>query len=307
VDSFVKQSKPTESRRLLGPFERGSLVTPTAASVGLGWTGLEAARFTDVPSSEFVRRPLTHHMVILHTGLPDELNVCYADIKRYRPPPLGSVLVMPAGIPIHWRWRGNKSALHVYLEPELVERVAVETFGLDPARGVLPPLDAVSIPQLLPAMRAVEAELMAGGIGGNLAAESLANLLAVHLIRSLSGARSPASRSDGALPQKKLRAVVEYIEENLTASPSLTALARIAHLSAFHFARQFKVATGLPPHQYLIQRRVERAKHLLQRGDLPLSDVATSAGFSDQSKFSNHFKRIVGVSPRQFRLSAGIA
>jgi AraC family transcriptional regulator len=75
-----------------------------------------------------------------------------------------------------------------------------------------------------------------------------------------------------------------------------------------HFARQFKRATGLPPHQYFIMRRVERAKQLLQGGgDLPLSEVAARAGFADQSRFSHHFKRLVGVTPGRFRTPAGIA
>jgi AraC family transcriptional regulator len=79
-------------------------------------------------------------------------------------------------------------------------------------------------------------------------------------------------------------------------------MATAARLSPYHFARQFKAATGLPPHQYVILRRVERAKQLLQAGTDPsLAEVAAHAGFSDQSQFSHHFKRIVGLTPRQFR------
>src|SRR5262245_41303601 len=302
------QREPAESGRLLGPFERHSLVAPTAASHLLGWTGLEAARFTDVASSEFERRPLTHHLLILHTGPPDELDLRYADIKRHRPPPLGSVSVMPAGIPIRWRWRGRKSALHVYLEPELVERVAVETFGLDPARGELPPLDALGIPQLSTAMRAVDAELTAGGVGGSLAAESLANVLTVHLMRHIAAPGRALHGRDGAMPRGRLRAVVEYIEEHLDAAPTLAEIAGVAGLNPYHFARQFKAATGLPPHQYVITRRVERAKHLLRAGtDLSLAAVAACAGFYDQSQFCHHFKCLVGVTPTYFRKSSRIA
>src|SRR5262249_44149485 len=302
------QSQPAESRRLLGPFERHSLVAPTAASDRLGWTGLEAARFTDVASSEFERRPLTHHLLILHTGPPDELDLRYADVKRHRPPPLGSVSVMPAGIPIRWRWRGTKSAFHVYLEPKLVERVAVETFGLDPARGALPPLDAVGVPQLVTTMRAVDAELTAGGVGGSLAAESLANVLAVHLIRHMVAPRRAVHGRDGTLPLGRLRAVLEYIEEHLDAAPTLTEIAAVTGLNPYHFARQFKAATGLPPHQYVIARRVERAKQFLQStSDVSTAEVAALAGFSDQSKLPRHFKRLVGVTPGQFRTPAKAA
>jgi AraC family transcriptional regulator len=102
--------------------------------------------------------------------------------------------------------------------------------------------------------------------------------------------------------------VVEYIEEHLDGCPSLEQLAAVARLSPYHFARQFKAATGLPPHRYVIMRRVERAKHLLQAGtDLSLAEVAACAGFSDQSQFSRHFKRLLGVTPGQFRTPARIA
>jgi AraC family transcriptional regulator len=82
-------------------------------------------------------------------------------------------------------------------------------------------------------------------------------------------------------------------------------MAGIANVSPYHFTRQFKAATGLPPHQYVIARRVERARQLLQEDrDFSLAEIAAHAGFSDQSQFSLHFKRVVGVTPRQFRSSA---
>jgi AraC family transcriptional regulator len=153
-------------------------------------------------------------------------------------------------------------------------------------------------------MLAVDAELTAGDVAGRLAAESLANVLAVHLIRhALTPARLVRGR-DGALPRSRLRAVVEYIEEHLDAGPTLAQLAAVAHLSPYHFARQFKAATGLPPHQYVILRRIERTKHLLQSGsEHSLAEIAAHAGFADQSQFSRQFKRLVGITPGQFRMS----
>jgi AraC family transcriptional regulator len=198
--------------------------------------------------------------------------------------------------------------LNIYLEPRLVARVAAEAFDLDAARLTVPPLDGVDLPHLRAAMGAVDAELTAGGVGGPLTSESLANLLAVHLIRHILVPRGPARRRDGTLPRGRLRAVVEYIEEHLDAGPTLEQMAAAARLSVYHFARQFKRATGLAPHQYVIKRRVERAKGLLQAGtDLSLAEVALHAGFSDQSQLSHHFKRLVGVTPGQFRTPARIA
>jgi AraC family transcriptional regulator len=95
---------------------------------------------------------------------------------------------------------------------------------------------------------------------------------------------------------------------NLEATLRLETMAAIAHLSPYHFARQFKTTTGLSPYQYVIGRRIERAKYLLQKStELSLAEIALRAGFSDQSHFSFHFKRIVGTTPRRFRILAGIA
>ena len=101
---------------------------------------------------------------------------------------------------------------------------------------------------------------------------------------------------------------MEYVEEHLDAGLTLGQMAAAAHLSAYHFARRFKAATGLPPHQYVIMRRVEQARQLLQQDrDLSLAEIAASVGFSDQSQFTHHFKRLAGVTPGQFRRSARIA
>jgi AraC family transcriptional regulator len=190
----------------------------------------------------------------------------------------------------------------------LVAQVAAESFDLDPARVSVPPLDRLHLPPLRAALGAVDAELTAGGVGGGLAAESLANVLAIHLLRHLTARRRAERGRDGVLPRGRLRAVVEYIEEHLDGGPTLAQLAAVVRLNPYHFARQFKAATGLPPHQYVIARRVERARQLLQAGTgLSLAEVALRAGFSDQSQFCHHFKRLVGVTPGQFRTPTRIA
>jgi AraC family transcriptional regulator len=288
----------------LGPRERAGLVSfaPSAASDWRGGVGMLAARYLDAPASEVELPPSTHHSLVLVHRPSEEGEVRYEDVHRHVPPPAGSILVIPAGSPVRWRWSGRNDSLTVSLEPRLVAQVAAESFELDPARVVVPPLDRLDIPQLRTAMQAIDAELMAGTAWGNLAAESLANVLAVSLIRHVSAPRRPARDRDGKLPQSKLRVVVEYVEDHLDVGPSLGQMAAVARLSPYHFARQFKVATGLPPHQYVILRRVERAKEFLQGGgDVSLAQVATRVGFSDQSQFSRHFKRLVGVTPGQFR------
>jgi len=284
----------------IGPLDWRKILAgdPCASSHRLGWVGLGAAHFRAAPDSELNRPASTHHTLVLVTRPPEELDLRFDEVKRHVPPPAGAIMLVPAGSPSLWRWSGHKDSLHVYLGPGLVSRVAAEAFDLDPARLTVPPVDDLDLTQLRAALLAVDAELTAGDAGGPLAAESLANVLAVHLIRHVLAPRQPARRRHGTLPRAKLRAVVEYIEEHLDASPTLEQMTAVARLSVYHFARQFKAATGLPPHQYVIARRVERAKELLQAGtDLSLAEVAAHAGFSDQSQFSHHFKRLVGVTP----------
>ena len=197
----------------LGPRERARFVSfaPSAASDWRGSVGMLAARYRDAPATEVEVPPSTHHSLVLVHRPSEECEVRYEGVKLHVPPPVGSILVIPAGIPVRWRWAGRNDALHVSLEPGLVARVAAESFDLDPARVAVPPLDRLHLPPLRAAMLAVDAELSAGGVGGGLAAESLANVVAVHLLRHLTARRRPEHGRDGVLPRGRLRAVVEYI------------------------------------------------------------------------------------------------
>jgi AraC family transcriptional regulator len=294
---------------MIGPDDWLKIIpfTPAAASARLDWVGVEAARYRAAPASEYHPPAITHHWLVLLIRPPAELDLRYDGVKRYVPPPAGSIVLVPAGTPSRWQWSGPKDTLHIYLEAGLVERVAAEAFDLDPARVSIPPLDGLDLPHLRAAMLAVDAEMTAGAAGGRLAAEALATVLAVQLLRQVLAPRHPGRGRDSALPRGTLRAVLEYIEEHLDASLTLTQLAAVAHRSAYHFARQFTAATGMPPHQYVIARRVERAQQLLHPDrDLALAEIAARVGFTDQSQFTQHFKRIVGVTPGQFRRSARI-
>jgi AraC family transcriptional regulator len=303
----MRQAEPQPDDPL-GPLDWLRLLPheTAASSDGLGWVGLQAARCRAAPAFELNLPALTHHRLFLFSRPPEELDLRYEGVNRHRPPAAGSVSLLPAGSPAQVRSSGCKDELHLFLEPGLVSRVAAESFNLDPARLTVPPLDGLDLPQLRVPMLAVGSELTAGS-GGPLAAESLANVLAVHLIRFALTPRQPDRRA-GTLPRAKLRAVVEYVEEHLDGSPTLEQLAAVARLSPNYFVGQFKRTTGLPPHQYVILRRVERARQLLQTGtELSLAEVAAHAGFFDQSQFSHHFKRIVGVTPGQFRTSVRTA
>jgi len=269
---------------------------------------MEVVHYRATPAFDVDYAGQTHHVLALFNQPPDQYAIRFAGVTRHVPPSAGSIFLVPAGIPVQARSSGFKDALHVYLEPGVVERVAAETFELDPAKVSIPPLYGLLHPPLRATMLAIRDELVVEEGGDRLAIESLRNLLAVHLLRHASALPPPARRREGALPHAKLNAVVEYVEEHLDTQLSLAQMAGAVHTSAYHFARQFKAATGMPPHQYVVARRVERAQQLLrQSDDLSLAEIALGAGFSDQSQLSTHFKRLIGVTPSRFRKSARIA
>jgi AraC-like DNA-binding protein len=112
---------------------------------------------------------------------------------------------------------------------------------------------------------------------------------------------APPPQARGGLPSAVMRRVCQHIDANLSESIDLAGLAAVAGLSVFHFAREFKQSAGVAPHYYLIRRRVERARQMLTRTDLPLSEIALVAGFADQSHLARHFRRIIGTTPGEFR------
>jgi AraC family transcriptional regulator len=279
---------------------------PCTTSYGLGWKGLEAARYrTDSAKVEFTIPPVPYHCVVLISRPPESWYVRYEGVERQTPPPVGSIAVVPAGSSRVIRWQGSKDSVLIYLEPSLITRVATESFELDSSQTMLPPLYGLNVPELRALMLGVDAELRTGGVGGSLLAESFANVLAVHLVRQTTGPGRLKAAADGVLPRHKLRRVIEYIMENLDGNPTLEGMAAVVNFSPYHFARLFKAATGLAPYQFVITRRIERAQHLLRRnGELGLAEVAFRSGFANQSHFCLHFKRIAGVTPRRFRENA---
>jgi len=107
----------------------------------------------------------------------------------------------------------------------------------------------------------------------------------------------------GGLSPRALRRVKEHIEANIDKRISVDSLAALANLSVCYFVRVFKQSAGVTPHDYVIRRRVERAKALLSATDLSLSEIALMAGFADQSHCARRFREHVSMSPRTYRWS----
>jgi transcriptional regulator GlxA family with amidase domain len=109
------------------------------------------------------------------------------------------------------------------------------------------------------------------------------------------------SEARGGLPPVLTQRMCEYIEAHLDQKIGLEALAAMAGLSTHHFARAFHQSVGMPPHSYLLSRRLDRAERMLRETELPLSEIAVATGFSDQSHLARHFRRRTGMSPRLAR------
>ncbi|UQA59174.1 AraC family transcriptional regulator [Polyangium aurulentum] len=126
-------------------------------------------------------------------------------------------------------------------------------------------------------------------------AESLMVALFIDLLR-LGDAAERAKKPSGLAPWQ-LRRVVEYLQANLAASVHLEELAALTGLSQSQFGRAFKASTGVPPHRWQLNARIERAKELLLEGRLSLAEIALVTGFAEQSHFTRVFRGIVGTSP----------
>jgi AraC family transcriptional regulator len=277
-------------------------VPPAATSRPMGWSALRAEHFRDTPDFELDLPGGSQHLLALYVRPPEETGLRTEGVDWEGTPAPGSILVLPAAHPRRAFWRGPTESVHIHLDPRLIAKVAAEAFDLDPDRVELPAHAALTDPSIQATILAIDAELSAGATGGRLLVESLGNVLAVHLIRHATSTDPTAHRPRGGLPRHKLDAAIDYIEAHLNSEITLDDLAAVVHFSPYHFARLFKASTGLPPHQYVLARRIELAKQLLRDDDeLSLAQVAARVGFWDQGHFTRHFKRLVGVTPRRFR------
>lgn len=211
----------------------------------------------------------------------------------------GNICIVPAGLDHHAVLEGNSEHLALYLDPSLITKAAsdAQLAGSFEIAERYTRRDTV----INTIGMALMGELESEGLSGRLYAESLGNVLAVHLLRYYSVPSTRPVTFTGGLSAAKLRQVTEFIADNYGREIKLAELAQVAGMSSFHFAREFKRTTGTTPHQYLIKFRIERAKALLAKRDLPLTEVSLRSGFSHQSHFTRLFRRVTGTTPNSYR------
>ncbi len=213
----------------------------------------------------------------------------------------GNICIVPAGQPIAVRWREEVEGVTLSLSPSLL---ACAASGDDPRTQVEIVETYGAEDHLIRQIGlALLAEALTSEPVGRLYAESLAQTLALHLVRHYSVSRRATELFRGGLSGYNLRRAKDFINAHLEQDLTLTGIAGAVGLSQFHFARAFKLATNLTPQQYLTERRVELAKHLLTEGDLPLVEVSARAGFKSQSHFTTLFRRFTGTTPKAWRQS----
>jgi AraC family transcriptional regulator len=218
------------------------------------------------------------------------------DVERARFRP-GMSLIIPAGRENAWRWSSATDELHLYVSPSWLGEVAA-------AVGVSGPTPferfAFEDPLLRSLAQALLEERRAGGVGGRLFREAVAETIALRVLREHCTVLSAPPVRAGLAPSQ-LRRVRDVVEERLDDDLSLEDLAAAAGLSRAHFARSFRTATGQTPYAYLRERRVARAGDLLATSSRPVVEIATLTGFRSQSHLGRVFKAATGMTPGEYR------
>lgn len=243
---------------------------------------------------------LRNTLVSIHFG-PSAQIACRRGGSSHRGTAVhGDIDIIPAGTPSLWELKEKDTAFIMSVSPELLNMVA-EGFDFDPSRIEIRNRFQMRDTQLENIGWALKAEMESGYPCGNLYLESLAVSVAARLVRCHSSISAESEKPNGRLLGRRLKDVLSYIEDNLSRNLSLDDIAGVAGLSVSHFKTLFRESVGLPVHQYVIRRRVERAKSLLGEGKMPISQIALETGFAHQSHLAHHMRRLLGVSPKALR------
>ncbi len=276
-----------------------------AHSQDAGWRSLHAAILEEAPF-QAIERPIRHPSLIYHLSRPTQVTR-KLEGAGHETALIGPrrICLTPGDATAQWQHAGHPEILQVYLRQSVYEAAVSEIYGCDSSVAELVPRFAILDPLLEQLAIAITNALRDGNAEDGLYIDTIAQMMAVHLARTHSSRSKPVR----LLPAKplagwKMRRVIEFIEDNLEGDLSLQSMAAEVDISPLYLARAFKAAVGQSPHQYVLARRIERAKELLRNTDLPVVDVALSSGFSSQSHLSHWFIRQIGVSPAVYRRQA---
>lgn len=263
------------------------------------WSGADLRRY-DFHGQRTHVPPLRDLAVITYHSRADIALQCgrISDQNQMRPWDLS---ILRPGLESRWRWASSFKATVIYLSERKLAAVAEEVFDRD--------IKSVSINEsfrlkdwvIRNAVISLTSELDSDNLGGPLYSDCIVTQLCVHLLRHYASVELRLPRCTGALNPRQSRLVSEYVEDNLAGDLSLQTLASVAEISAYHFARLFKKRFGTPPHAYVQQKRLEKARKLILHSDMALKEIVAASGFYDQSHMTHSFKRHYATTPTGMR------
>lgn len=244
--------------------------------------------------------PIPYAIVCMHVGPSVEVTCDRGGRLRHGREVAGDLDIIPAHTPAAWDTKQSGTTLVMRVPDELLRSVAVE-LDMDPSSIEIADRFQLRDPFIEHIGWAIKADLDSGGAGGRLFRESLGTALAARLLQRHNRRSLPMRDPKGGLSAWKLKLVISHIEDNLESELSLAEIAKVAGVSVSHLKTLFRRSTGTPVHQYILRRRVERAKLLLQDGSLSIAQIAFATGFAHQSHLARHMRKILGVTPAAAR------
>ena len=246
-----------------------------------------------------VVEPMTHHVIMAYNGMMQRMerrSGRSVAIGTFRP---GVVIIIPEGSSSRWDIPKPVDVVQLYLPHTMLERVAREADTATPTnlleRTAHP--DPITSRLLLTAADAMEGN----GALDTLFRQQLTDLLATRLLAAHTGSPTTFQPTMGGLSPKVLLRAIERLRSDSDADVSLAALASDAGLSRFHFCRAFKESTGLSPHAWLRQYRLEQAMNMLRDTDASVVSVAAALGYASQTAFAAAFRKLTGETPTDWR------
>jgi AraC family transcriptional regulator len=218
----------------------------------------------------------------------------------------GVTAIVPAEEESRWEHEGPHEMVHFYISSRFLAALAGELYGVDGSRVELPEAgfhDDRTVERYAMVFRD---RLLDPDPMTELELNAAAHLLGAHLLRkysSLAGRSMPYTSQQRSAPLSpmQMRRVRDYIKANLARDMGLAELAEQAQLSPHYFSMRFKHTLGVSPHRYVLRERIHEAQRQLAAREASISEVALSLGFSDQSHFSQTFRKLTGTTPKRFK------
>ncbi len=274
------------------------------SSDATGWQNVRAIHVRH-STKEVIMPASDDYCVVLNLGIPFFTYVCPGKRRFEGQVRSGELAIIPTGSSWACRSEGSDlpAMLLLYLRPLFVRSTARALNFFNNELGLTPQIGFRDKHISHIAMSLLH-ELNEANVVGRLYADSLATGLAIQLVRRYSALKDVHVGHGGMAPHK-LRQAIALIDHCLSDEEegrvALRVVARAVRMSYFHFSRAFKQSMGMTATNYIAERRIERAKKMLEETELPISEIALRSGFSSQSHFTTAFRRLAGATPKAFR------